>query len=88
MQMKLTPKSILIITIALVLVVSFIVLKKPFAKRTHTTDQAAVVACQKQVETTYTTLLDSASLTAPATTGAIQKQEQDAKNTCVTNNTH
>jgi uncharacterized membrane protein len=89
MVIKLTAKSIFISSILIALVIGFIVFKlKPFSKATHTTDSKAVATCQKSVETTYSSLLDTASLMAPATTNTIQKQEQEAKTTCVTTNTH
>jgi hypothetical protein len=89
MAIKFNAKNILIASIVIACVVGVIVIKiKPLLQPTPTVDLKAVAACQKTVETTYSSLLDTAILVAPGTTKTIQQEEQDAKNTCVSSNTH
>ena len=89
MAIKFNAKNILIASIVIACVVGFIVIKiKPLLQSTPTVDLKAVADCQKSVGTTYASLLDTATLVAPGTTTTIQKEEQDAKNNCVTSNTH
>ena len=86
MTIRLQAKTILI-TVVVLVAIGFVGIKV-FTKKKAVTDQQAVAACRKQVDSTYTNLLDTSTLVAPATTASIQKQEQDALDSCATSNTH
>jgi hypothetical protein len=83
MVIKLSAKSVVVVLVAAALVAVIVLKIKPFPKN-HAPDPGAVAACQKQVETTYTSLRDTSGLVAPGTTSTIQKQEDDAKSSCST----
>jgi hypothetical protein len=82
MMIKLSPKSILVVLAVVAVACVYMLKVKPFSK--HAPDAATVAACQKKVEATYTSLVDTSSLVASATTSTIQKEEQDAKTACTT----